>query len=482
MSPYPKQWIALYLPRLPLESFLRAAPAAEPWAVAEDRYVVDCNSVAFAQGVRAGIARAAAAALSPDLRFKERDPVEEQAAVEGIASWAGRFTPNVAVEKTHDSAGVLLEVSGSLKLFKNLPSITAGIAQGMREMGFTPCIGSAPTPSGAWMLARGSASSPCTDLTDLPRRLQALPLDVLECDTRAFATLEAIGLRTVGEVLALPRAGLIQRFGKVFTEKLDRALGIQADARTYFKPPENFRSELEMPYEAKEAGALLYALQRLIVQLGGFLAGRDGGVQNLRIELFHKQARTEVVLGLVRPSRNTEHFMLLVREKLSSLKLKEPVRRLALAADDILSLSHENMDLLDNNLKRPGDWHSLIEHLRAKLGNHAVSGIASEANHRPEAAWRATEPGEHSPGAVFGTRPLWLLKKPKRLEEVGSSPHCDGPLALLTGPERIESGWWDGRDAVRDYFVARSKTDSLLWVYRERAAQEGHWYLHGIFG
>ena len=79
-------------------------------------------------------------------------------------------------------------------------------------------------------------------------------------------------------------------------------------------------------------------------------------------------------------------------------------------------------------------------------------------------------------------RPLWLLQKPKRLEEVGSAPQCEGPLSLLAGPERIESGWWDGHDTARDYFVARAPTESLLWVYRERGVERGHWYLHGIFG
>jgi protein ImuB len=184
----------------------------------------------------------------------------------------------------------------------------------------------------------------------------------------------------------------------------------------------------------------------------------------------------------VRPGSDVEHFTILIREKVSSLTLKEPVRRIALAADEILKLEQENRDLLDDHHKRPGDWATLVERLRARLGSHSVSGIATNAGHRPEAAWRITEPGESGLDIEFGTRPLWLLQNPRRLQEVGSAPHCDGPLSLLAGPERIESGWWDGRDAVRDYFVARAETDSLLWIYRERGSEQGHWYLHGIFG
>jgi protein ImuB len=51
----------------------------------------------------------------------------------------------------------------------------------------------------------------------------------------------------------------------------------------------------------------------------------------------------------------------------------------------------------------------------------------------------------------------------------------------LAGPERIESGWWDGDDARRDYFVAEDPRGCRLWVFRERDGRR-RWYLHGIFG
>src|SRR5204863_1705200 len=105
------------LPRLPLESFLRASSTAEAWAVAQGRHVVDCNTAAFAHGVRPRMARAAAAALAPDMRFHERDSAAERAALEGVAEWAGRYTPNVAlVTGAAGCEGLLLEVSGSVKL------------------------------------------------------------------------------------------------------------------------------------------------------------------------------------------------------------------------------------------------------------------------------------------------------------------------------------------------------------------------------
>ncbi len=54
-------------------------------------------------------------------------------------------------------------------------------------------------------------------------------------------------------------------------------------------------------------------------------------------------------------------------------------------------------------------------------------------------------------------------------------------LQLLEGPERIETGWWDGREVARDYYVARDGSGAEIWVYRERLSPHS-WYLHGVFG
>ena len=60
------------------------------------------------------------------------------------------------------------------------------------------------------------------------------------------------------------------------------------------------------------------------------------------------------------------------------------------------------------------------------------------------------------------------------------------PLRLLSGPERIESGWWDAALAERDYFIAQLPGGALVWVYRARlplaASPASGWFLHGRFG
>jgi protein ImuB len=71
-------------------------------------------------------------------------------------------------------------------------------------------------------------------------------------------------------------------------------------------------------------------------------------------------------------------------------------------------------------------------------------------------------------------RPLWLLHEPYALP---TGP-AGASLQLESGPERIESGWWDGHDVGRDYFVGRNERGEALWLYRDR---EGGWFVHGVF-
>jgi protein ImuB len=77
-------------------------------------------------------------------------------------------------------------------------------------------------------------------------------------------------------------------------------------------------------------------------------------------------------------------------------------------------------------------------------------------------------------------RPLWLVNPPEALREARGRPQRAGPLTLLAGPERIESGWWDGGDMRRDYFVALDNAGCWLWIFRD-PRPPGGWFLHGWF-
>lgn len=474
-------WLALHFPRLPLEVFLRGAASHRPLAVAgggRDGRIVACDPGAAALGVRPGMGAATARALAARLDVRPRDEAAEAAALAGIAAWAGQFTPGVSLQPP---AGVLLEVAGSLALFGGPDGLLEHVRQGLAALGYRLSWAGAPTPLAAWLLARAGRECWLRRETELARRLSPLPLALLEPSPAAARTLAAVGARTVGDCLRLPRDGLARRLGPELVEALDRALGRLPDPRPPFAPPARFRGRLELPAEVTDTEALLFAARRLLLELEGFLRGRGSGVQQLRLELSHRRGpATALELGLAAPDRDGHHLLALLRERLNRIALPAPVSALALAADALLPYAPDTRPLFPDPASGEEDWRRLAERLGARLGAAAVQGLCPVADHRPERAWRPCPPGEGTSGASFGRRPLWLLVAPRPLPARRREPWLEGPLALETGPERIEGGWWDGGDAARDYFTARDRRGALLWIYRERR-EDGGWYLHGIF-
>ena len=440
-----------------------------------------CNRQAQARGVRDGMRLSAACALVPGLHHRPRDADAEAVALDTLAAWAGQFTPNVSLEPPR---ALLLDIEGSLKLFGGLRAILRSLRHGLAGMRFSATIACAPTAPAALLLARGGKETVVNCRRGLEAAIAGLPLAALDCDAPALQTLAAIGARNIRDLLALPRDGLARRCGQTLLDTLDRALGRLPAPRRFFTPPARFAARLELAAEIAHSEALLFAAKRLLTQLAGFLAARNGGIQRCVLTLQHAPGRadTTVEIGLLAPTRDAGHLVLLARERLTALALPAPVRGVTLEANEILALAGENGSLFPARVNAPGEWEKLVERLRARLGANAIIGVASRADHRPELASRAVQPGARDAKIACGPRPLWLLEAPRPLAEIAARPHYrDGPLALMAGPERIESGWWDGADVKRDYYIARAADHATLWVYREQR-RTGGWYLHGIFG
>lgn len=347
-------------------------------------------------------------------------------------------------------------MQGSLRLHGGLAALDERLAAGLLALGFSARRATAPTPRAALWLSRGEGEA-----------FEALPVEVTGFDVEFFRSL---GVTTVSELLRLPREGLAQRCGAQVAGDLDRALGALPEPRVFFAPPPCFAAALELPAQVSHSEGLLFGARRLLVQLEGLLAARQAGIRSFQLILQHENQCTRVDVGLASPARDTERLAQLLRERLGRLTLQQPVEAMRLEAGDFVPLPGRSGAMFGDAAGEAEDWARLAERLRARLGHDAVCGLTTHPDHRPEYAWRRVDPGEWDPHEfkALGARPAWLLE-PRRLNE--------GEFTPLAGPERIESGWWDGDEAKRDYFVARLPNASLAWVYRE--ADE--WYLHGLF-
>lgn len=498
----PALWLALNFPRLAVEVFAAPPPAV---AVAQQR-VVAADTAAEAAGVTPRMRLSSALGLAPGLAACAADPTREAAALEMLACWAGQFSPQLTLVPPHE---LVLEIGGCLRLFGGLPALLAQVEDGGEAQGFSLRLGLAPTPLAAQWQARagqspltapllgeeaatggvsgrerrvptsGAAKDPIGGLA-WHRHLAALPVTVLDLAAAHQRRLATLGLRRIGQLLALPRAGLARRFGPELMLDLARALGEVPDPRTPFVFPERFAQRLELPARVDDARMLLFAARRLVMALAGWLHARAAGVQEYHLDLTHEDVPpTRLVLGLAGVTRDAERLLRVLRERLDRLTLAAPVTELHLAAEAPQPLAGASRGLFG---EAGGEAIApVVERLRARLGREAVHGLAIVAEHRPECATRAVDWPGTAETVSGGARPLWLLPAPRPLAERDGRPHHDGPLALLTRAERIESGWWDGGEGVgdlrRDYFVALNPRGAWLWVFRDRKG----WWLHGHF-
>jgi protein ImuB len=482
-------WIALFLPALPLQLAQRGVPEEpSPLVIAEGpvmRPLVCCaNRAAQERGVTTGMTVASARALAGELKVLPRDPAAETQALHNLACWAGQFTPHVALQ----NAGLLLEVRSTLRMHGGLTALLTLIRKGITQLGYKAAPSVAPTPLGAWMLARarqaGLAVRMCKDKALLPERLAPLPLALLDWPEDTLHTLDALGIRSIGQCQALPRDGFIRRFGRERRGDLDKALGTLPDPRQWFAAPDTFASRLEFGFELDDALTLLFPLKRLLRELEGFLRSRGAGVQEWHLVLEHmSHGRTRLAVGTAAPERSADRFLALARERLTQTELSNPVLGIGIVVERLIAFEEHSQSFVPDPRSRAIGWTQLIDKLTARLGSDKIYKLRALDDHRPEHASQrcaATTLSIASVPPVQTPLPLWLLAAPRALSSRDGTPRCRGPLQFMAGPQRLEAGWWDGQGACRDYYVARNPHGETLWIYREHR-REAPWYLHGIF-
>ncbi len=338
--------------------------------------------------------------------------------------------------------------------------------------------------------------------TPLAAVLDALPLETLSATLPHHTTLAQLGCRTLGDVRALPRGGISRRFDKALLSALDRAYGLVPEAHTWIEAPETFRARLELMSRVETAPALLFGARRLLMQLCGWLAARLAGITAFTLRWMHDAMRArdageggELTIRTAAPMRNLEHLCRLLAEHLAKITLQAPAGDLELQALNVQPLEEASQSLLPDATQQGESMTLVLERIAARLGPQKVLRPVLAEDHRLEwmTHWQpAPEPLPRKP--VRRSRfpqPTFVLPEPLRLAMRDDKPLYQGTLQLLTGPHRVEGGWWHrakeaGQDTtrtvVRDYWVAQSPLGGVLWIFQERLAGErAAWYLHGTF-
>ena len=442
-------------------------------------------------------------------------PASDASLADATTAWAWRalqFTPMVA----RLESALVMEVSASERLFGGSMSLLAKLFEPNGPI--APVEYAQGTTS---LIAFGRLQCAGAQV----HSADAMPADALPVHTLAAArahlpTLARLGIASWGQLRALPRGGLVRRFGAGLVDALDCAYGQRAEVYPWLTLPEVFDAPLELAASVENATALLFGARRLLAQLQVWLRARQRGVlalellweldarrsNALHVDAHHSGgAQGRLELRTAQPTQDMAHLARLLSEQLARVTLPAPVLHLRMRSLQTQSLALESISLLPDDVRAGDSLHQLLERLSARLGPEQVCSVHLHADHRPERmqSWCAAVDATKSGAArAYSTRargqidlkemakdaiyPTWLLAMPLRLTVHQGLPQHHGPLTLLAGPQRLEAGWLEGDAALRDYYVARSATAGLLWVYRERLSRQASgaqalWYLHGIF-
>lgn len=422
-------------------------------------------------------------------------------ALHGLATWALQFSPRVAIA---DEA-VVLEVEASTRLFGGRRALHERIAGEARELGMA-AIAWAPNSLAALACVRAGVLNALRRA--LPEVLDTLPMEVLSAVAPHHLTLAQLGCRTLGDVRRLPRGGISRRFGKDLLSALDQAYGLRPETHRWIELPETFHMRLELMARVETAPALLFGARRLLLQLGGWLAARHAGITAFTLRWAHDAMRSreageggELTIRTAQPMRQVEHLCRLLAEHLARVELLAPVGDLSLEAIDVIALEEHSASLLPDERSERESLALVLERIAARLGPERVRRPVLCEDHRVEWAqhWQlAPQPlPRQRVAAPDVPQPTFVLPEPQRLAVREHRPIYQGPLMLLSGPHRVEGGWWhrvDGEngdedgDAAsthqveRDYWVALSAYAGVLWIYQQRLAGDATaWYLHGAF-
>ncbi|MCC9598189.1 MULTISPECIES: DNA polymerase Y family protein [unclassified Rubrivivax] len=527
---------------------LGAAEAARPLALLAAHRIAVVDRRAAERGVQPGMRRGTALALAPDLVHGEADAVRDAAALTALAHAALAFTPMVVPEPPAtvllEVAASLRCFGGGPRLLQRLQAAVEPLGHAL-AVASAPTARAASLLARWRGDQTGFMLLPGDRLAALQAVLAGAPLALLDAGREHAAVLQGMGVHTLGELQALPRDGVARRFGTTLLAELDQTLGRTADPREPLVPPGVFESRLELFARADTAAQVLHGAGVLLARLVAWAQARQVRIVAFTLGMRHDRCRgdappaTRLRLELAEPSLDPGHLQLLLRERLGRLELVAPTLELELECRETVHAPAPNAELFPSRQSQDRGLVRLLERLRARLGDEQVLHLAPQPDHRPECGTRLLplgsaparpvpagrrsrrapsapppEPSAAPPAAETDPaqaliasllaraapvvpeaarrrraalhRPVWLLEAPQPLPERHERPQWQGrPLRVLAGPERIESGWWDGGLAVRDYFVAQAEDGALVWVYRERLPADdaaGGWYLQGWFG
>ncbi len=389
--------------------------------------------------------------------------------------------------------------------------LAANLAEHLARHGIPGRLAIAGTTGAAWALSRwASWDTPAMAVSgEEQAALDPLPVTSLRLEQPIVAGLRGLGLKTVGDLLRLPRRELTAGFGASMLLRLDQALGAAEEIIAWQHEAQAFESRLAFAEPVAAPADLARTLALLCENLCRRLAEKQSAGHRFICRFYRvDDAVPRIEIATALPVRDAAYLAKLLISKLETVDPGYGIEIAVLAAEDVVPLRSTQRELLGVPEERSKKVAALVDALGTRLAPERLWSVAPHESHVPERAVARIRPlaaRSEWPLVPSGPRPVRLFRRPEPIQATAPVPD-DPPLAFrwrgtlhrvraATGPERIAAEWWRDSlampagcsdrpptDLVRDYYRIEDEAGSRYWVFRAGLRNGGQWFLHGLFG
>jgi protein ImuB len=421
----------------------------------------------------------------------------------------------VALEDAEEPAALLLDASGLSPLWaatqpQGEQQLLQAVDRWSRQQQLIVSAALAQTPGLAWAGAHFSAWLP--DGSADPRMIanensletaQLLPIESLRIDEPVISTLVSLGIERIGQLLALPKADLLSRFGPQLGWRLDQLLGKAAEPLSFYEADQPLVAEWPFETAVRSGEVLDSVLRSLLDRLTAAMQQRRCGALRVQI-LYHLETSQRnrlsksIELRLFRPSICPQELAELAALQISDTRFSHAVKtlRVQIVASGPLEMRQKKL-FDDQPRQNPHELAMLINRLSSRVGAERVLRIEKQASHDPSRCFRYLPATEYEAtkyrlttqqAARMRRLPLAFYGHQSKRIEVGTEEdHAPRQILLQRwrkvvrtwGPERVETGWWRGRGLRRDAYWIELTCGARLWLLYDRHSQQ--WRCAGEF-
>jgi protein ImuB len=493
-----KRYACLWAPHFVVTALVRSDPALRGRPVAAlagtpaARTVLDVSPEAWTAGARPGMSAGEAGTRVPGLIGRDRDPEAEASAAAALLDVAAATSPRLeaaAPDRVH------LDLTG-LDLFGAEPRIGERLAEGTVSLDLPARVGIAGSRTVAGLAARAAAGVTVVAAGGEPAFLAPLPMELLAPPPDLAECLDRWGIRTLGELAALPTPAVLARLGLPGRQLLALARGEDEWPFVPRAGPERWIEALALDWEVTLFEGLLFVLHRLLDRLAARLALRELGATALALTAgladgtVHRHR-----LALPAPLREPRTLLGLFRADLDGLTLAAPIVSLAVEAETA-PLRPMQPDLYAPKRPSPHELAQTLGRLTALVGADQVGAPVLGDTHRPTAIGLVPFAGTVGRQAAVaalafadaGTLACRRFAPPlsATVQRQGEQP-CwveaaglrGGTVVACAGPWRTAGEWWTDTAWSREEWDVALPDGAVYRLVLDRAS--GAWSVDAVY-